>query len=72
MIGMARKLEDNPMLRLLQMVPLEGMSVHQISCRTGIDRRTVKRNVQLIMAIQAGPKVKMEIVGLRLLVRREK
>ena len=69
---MARKLEDNPMLRLLQMVPPEGMSVHQISCKTGIDRRTVKRNLQLIMAAQAGPKLRMETVGLRVLVRREK
>jgi len=69
---MARKLEDSPMLRMLQMVPLEGMSAHQISCKTGIDRRTVKRNLQLIIAVQAGPKLRMEVVGLRLLVRREK
>ncbi len=69
---MVRKAEDSPMLKLLEMIPESGMSVHQISCRTGLDNRTIKRYVQLIMAIQAAKKIKTEVVGLRILVRREK
>jgi len=71
-IRMVRKAEDSPMLKLLEMIPESGMSVHQISCRTGFDNRTIKRYVQLIMAIQTAKKIKTEVVGLRVLVRREK
>ena len=72
MIGMAEKVDESLVLRLLEMIPEKGMSVHQISCKTSLDPRTIKKYVRLIVAVQAAPKVRTETVGLRVLVRREK
>ena len=70
-MGMVGKVEDNLMLQLLEIIPEESMSVHQISCKTGWDHRTIKKYVKLIIAVQNAPKVKMEIVGFRILVKKE-
>ena len=39
---------------------------------TGIDRRTVRDYVYLIAHIQNSPRIKLETIGLRVFVRREK
>lgn len=70
--AMAIILDDELMVRLLELVSRDSMSVHQICCRTGSDHRTIKKYVQLIMHIQKSPKVKLEIVGMRVRVGVEK
>jgi len=47
----------------------EGVSVHQIVCRTGLDHRTVKKYVDLIIEIQAAQKLAKAQEGLRTLVK---
>jgi len=60
------------MLKLLELVPEESVSVHQLTCKTGLDHRTIKKYLDLIIAIQESKKIRKEQVGLRVLVRREK
>ncbi len=70
-MGMVGKVDDNLMLKLLELLPEESMSVHQIACKTGWDHRTIKKYVKLIIAVQNAPKIKMEVVGFRVLVKKE-
>jgi len=60
------------MLKLLELIPEESVSVHQLTCKTGLDHRTIKKYLDLIIAIQESKKIRKEQVGLRVLVRREK
>ena len=60
------------MLKLLEMIPSEGISVHQLTCKTCLDHRTIKKYLDLIITIQEAKKIRKEQVGLRVLVRREK
>jgi len=60
------------MVKLLELIPLEGMSVHQICCKVGSDHRTIKKYLRLIIHVQNSQRLKMEIEGLRVIVRREK
>ena len=69
---MVGRVDENLMMKLLEMIPEQNMSVHQICCRTGIDHRTVKKYIQLIIHVQNSQRLKLETVGLRVLVRREK
>jgi hypothetical protein len=69
---MAGRLDENLMVKLLDCIPTNNMSVRQLGYRSGIDRRTVRKYVYLIQQIQKSPQVKMETVGLRVFVRREK
>ena len=50
----------------------DGVSVHQIVCRTGLDHRTVKKYVDLIIGIQTSRKLVKAPEGLRVLVRLSK
>ena len=59
------------MVKLLDMIPEQNMSVHQICCTTGLDYRTVTKYLQLIVRVQNSQRLKMEIVGLRVYARRE-
>lgn len=72
MLTMVGKVDENLMVKLLEFIPEESISVHQMACKTGWDHRTIKKYVRLIIAIQAAPKVKIETIGFRVLVRREK
>jgi broad-specificity NMP kinase len=69
---MVGRVDENLMVKLLDMIPSESVSVHQLCCKTGIDHRTIKKYVQLIIRVQNSPRLKMETVGLRVLVRMEK
>lgn len=59
-------------LKLLELIPEESVSVHQLTCKTGLDHRTIKKYLDLISVIQNWKKIYKEQVGLRVLVRREK
>ena len=63
---------NDQMLKLLELIPEESVSVHQLTCKTGLDHRTIKKYLDLIIAIQESKKIRKEQVGLRVLVRREK
>ncbi|VVB59865.1 Uncharacterised protein [uncultured archaeon] len=60
------------LMKLLEYIPAEGVSVHQLTCRTRLDHRTIKKYIDLIIAIQNRKKIYKEQVGLRVLVRRER
>ena len=59
-------------VKLLDLIPEERVSVHQLTCKTGLDHRTIKKYLDLIIQIQNSKKIVKEQVGLRILVRREK
>ncbi|HIG98641.1 TPA: hypothetical protein HA231_04425 [Candidatus Woesearchaeota archaeon] len=69
---MVGRVDENLMVKLLDLIPNENTSVHQLCCKTGIDHRTIKKYIQLIVHVQNSPRLKLEIVGLRVLVRKEK
>ncbi|MCX6771299.1 MAG: hypothetical protein NTX79_04545 [Candidatus Micrarchaeota archaeon] len=69
---MAIILNEKLMVELLELVSKDSMSVHQLCCKTCRDHRTIKKYVQLIMHIQKSPKVKLEMVGMRVRVGVEK
>ena len=48
----------------------DGVSVHQIVCRTGLDHRTVKKYVDMIIGIQTSSKLAKSCAGLRILVSK--
>ena len=60
------------MVKLLDLIPEDHVSVHQLTCKTGLDHRTIKKYLDLIARIQSSKKIIKEQVGLRVLVRREK
>jgi hypothetical protein len=60
------------MLKLLELIPEESVSVHYLTCKTCLDHRTVKKYLELIMKIQSSKKICMERSGLRILVRKER
>ncbi|MFH1471766.1 MAG: hypothetical protein ABIF85_02615 [Nanoarchaeota archaeon] len=60
------------MMKLLEYIPEEGVSVHQLTCKTYLDHRTIKKYIDLIIAIQNRKKIYKDQVGLRVLVRRER
>lgn len=69
---MAGRVDENLMVKLLEFIPTESTSVHQLCCKTGIDHRTIKKYIALMVRVQSSPRLKVETVGLRVLVRREK
>jgi transcriptional antiterminator len=60
------------LVKLLDLIPEDHVSVHQLTCKTGLDHRTIKKYLDLIIQIQNSKKIVKEQVGLRVLVRREK
>jgi hypothetical protein len=68
---MVGRVDENLMLKLLDLIPSESVSVHQLCCKTGIDHRTIKKYIQLIVYVQNSRKLRVETVGLRVLVKRE-
>jgi len=59
-------------LKMMDMIPDSGISVHQLTCKTCLDHRTVRKYLDLITAIQERQKIYKAQVGLRILVKREK
>lgn len=59
------------MKNLIEVVPQdEGLSVHQLVLRTGLDPRTVVKYLDIIMDIQNMPKIEKRQVGLRILIQK--
>ena len=64
---------DNVMARLLKWIPEdEPVSVHQLTCKTGLDHRTIKKYLELIIEIQKMQKLVKMTVGLRVMVKKER
>ena len=68
---MLGRIDENVLVKLFELIPFENTSVHQLCCKTSIDHRTIKKYIALIVRVQNSPRLKMETVGLRVLVRRE-
>ena len=67
------KMAGKLLMKLMGFIPEDKpISVHQLTCRSGLDHRTIKRYLDLIIEIQAARKVVKEQVGLRVLVKKEK
>ena len=61
------------MKRLIDLIPEDrSVSVHSLTCKTGLNYRTLCKYVKLIVEIQNAHKVVQEHVGLRVLVRRDR
>ena len=58
-------------LKLMEHIP-EGktVTVHQLTCRSGLDHRTIKKYLNLIMDIQEARRIVTEQVGLRVVVKK--
>ena len=69
---MVGRVDENLMVKFLELIPEKSISVHQLCCKTGMDHRTIKKYLELIIHVQNSPRLKMETVGLRVLVRKEK
>lgn len=69
---MVGRVDENLMVKLLELIPKESTSVHQLCCKTSIDHRTIKKYIALIVRVQNSPRLKVETIGLRVLVRLEK
>ena len=67
---MGAKGPDKIVKLLFDAISDEGVSVHQIVCRTGLDHRTVKKYVDLVIELQNAPKIIKQSVGLRVMVRK--
>lgn len=59
------------LLKVLGLIPEEGVSLHQLTCKTGLDHRTVKKHLETILAIQNWKRVYKDNVGLRVVVKLE-
>lgn len=71
MLLMVGRTDGNRLVRLLDFIPAKGMTICQLSRRSGINRKTVRKYVHLIMQVQNSPRLELETVGMRVLVRRE-
>jgi predicted HTH transcriptional regulator len=66
------KMSGKLLMKLMEFIPEDkSVSVHQLTCRSGLDHRTIKKYLELIMAIQGARKIVKEQVGLRVLVKKE-
>ena len=64
---------ESIVLKLLESIPEnDPISVHQLTHRSGIHYRTIKKYLQLIADIQCSKKVVKEQVGLRVYVKKER
>lgn len=58
-------------LKLLDMITDEDITVHQLMCKTGVDRRTIREYLELIIKIQSSGKIVKKLNGLRVIVKKE-
>lgn len=59
------------LLNLLEQIPAESISVRGLSYKTKIDRRTIKKYINVALAIQNMRKIVKLQDGFRVLVRKE-
>lgn len=60
------------MLKVLDAIPEEPVSIYQLSRNVDIDRRTIKKYLDLIITIQGAKRIHKDCFGLRILVKRER
>jgi len=72
MLLMVGRVDENLIVKLLDFVPAKAVSFRQLAWKSGMDRGTVRKYVRLIVHIQNSPRLKLETVGLRLLVSKER
>lgn len=72
MLLMVGRVDENLIVKLLDFVPAKAISFRQLACRSHVDRGTVRKYIRLIVDIQNSPRLKLETVGLRLLVSKER
>ena len=50
---MVGRVDENLMVKFLELIPEKSISVHQLCCKTGMDHRTIKKYLDGIVAIVA-------------------
>ena len=66
-------MDDTTMLKLFQSIPdNEPVTMHMLTCRSGLNYRTIRRYLDVIMEIQGSRKVVREVSGMRVLVKKER
>ena len=48
----------------------EGVTVHQLVCKTGLDHRTVKKYIGIMIDIQKAQKISKVQYGLRIIIKK--
>ena len=69
---MAGRTDEVLMAKMLCSTTEKGATIRQLACKTGINTKTVTKFVHLIVMVQSSPRLKLDIDGLRVLVKREK
>jgi len=72
MLLMFGRAEENLIVKLLGSIPEKGISFRQLAWKSGMDRETVRKYVRIVVQIQESPRIRLETVGLRVLVSKEK
>ena len=63
---------ESLLLKLIENIPEnEPVSVHQLTCKSGLNYRTIRKYLGLISEIQEARRVVREQIGLRIYVRKE-
>ena len=66
-------MEDTMMMKLLESIPDgEPVTLHTLTCRSGLNYRTIRRYLEVIMEIQNMHRVVREVNGMRVLVKKER
>lgn len=59
------------LLNLLEQIPTENVSVRGLSYKTKIDRRTIRKYLEIATKIQQMPKISTIQKGLRIFIRKD-
>jgi hypothetical protein len=59
-------------MKVYESISNQSLTVHQLSSRCGMDYRTVKGCLDIITQIQESPKIIKDLVGLRVVVKKER
>ena len=64
-------MEARFLMQVLESIP-EGqpVSLHHLTCKSGLDHRTIKKYLEVILKIQNCHKVVKEYVGMRVFVKK--
>ncbi|MFH0713919.1 MAG: hypothetical protein V1722_05125 [Candidatus Micrarchaeota archaeon] len=63
--------DTNLLLNLLEQIPAEDITVRGLSYKTKIDRRTVKKYIEVALKIQNMKKIIKSQTGLRFFIKKE-
>ena len=60
------------MLKLVELIPEEPVSIYKLSRNVNLDQRTIKKYLDVIISIQSAKRIRKDLVGLRVLIKRER